>query len=870
MAKLLYRLGLLSARRAKTVIAAWFAILLAAGAAFMGFGGQLTDQISMPDLETTRVAERLADELPDAAGSGASVILRTDNGEEFTDEQIAQTAEVVEEIEAHSAVDSVADPFVTQTEMEDGQAEFEQGREEFESGQAEIAEGWEELEAGEAELAETREALEATPEMVEAMPGIEEELEAGEAELAAGREGLEEAEAELDDAVVEFERAERFLDLADGASVISEDGDVAIMMVTLDGAMEEISIEAMTSLGEAIAELEIDGVEILPSADLSFEMPHLFSIAEVIGLIIAAVVLLVMLGTFVGAGLPLINALVGVGIGVATAMAFSGLVDMMSMTPILGMMLGLAVGIDYALFILHRHRQQLKDGMPLLQSIALANGTAGNAVVFAGATVIIALLALNVTSIPFLGLMGTVAAFCVLVAVLLATTLTPAMLKLVGQRILRRSERAAVAEQTKLDAADEGATEADNDDAEGSTVDAPNKRRRVIDTPIRAGRAVLMGAAALLGLVVLAIPVLDMRLGLPDASSQAEDSQAYQSYIETQESFGQGMNGPLVVLADLPEDTGDTVVEDLQLDIAEELGDHRSIDTVLPITLNDDETMAAYQVVPVEGPSAESTENLVHEFRDGNPLAHTDLSDVELSVAGVTAAQIDISDVIADSMPLYLALVVGLSLLLMIMVFRSLLLPLVATVGFVFSLAGALGIVVAVFQWGWFSDLFGVTTPGPVMTFLPILMVGILFGLAMDYQLFTASGMREAYAHGAPARIAVRRGLHAGRSVVVAAALIMAAVFSGFIFTDEPMVASIGLGLAAGVILDAFVVRLVLVPSVLSLAGRGAWWLPRWLDKILPNVDVEGSALEREQSSAGPAERQQAHALIGETGERNT
>ena len=255
--------------------------------------------------------------------------------------------------------------------------------------------------------------------------------------------------------------------------------------------------------------------------------------------------------------------------------------------------------------------------------------------------------------------------------------------------------------------------------------------------------------------------------------------------------------------------------------------------------------MAAFQVVPVEGPSAASTEELVHEFRDGNPLAGTAVEDTELSVAGITAAQIDVSDVIADSMPLYLGLVIGLSLVLMIMVFRSILLPVIATLGFVGSLAGAIGVVVAVFQWGWLGDIFGISRPGPIMTFLPILMVGILFGLAMDYQLFTASGMREAYVHGSAPRLAVRQGLHAGRAVVTAAALIMASVFAGFVFTPDPMIASIGLGLAVGVLLDAFVVRLLLVPALLTLCGPAAWWLPKWLDKILPDVDVEGAALER-------------------------
>ncbi|MCT1606314.1 MMPL family transporter [Nesterenkonia massiliensis] len=875
MAKLLYRLGLFAARRAKTIIAAWLAALAVAVTAFIGFGGQLTDQITIPDLETSAVADRLTAELPDASAGSATAIARTESGEPFTEDQQAEIALLLEELESHGEIAEVTDPFATQDELEASRAEIESGREELDAARAELDAGWDEIEAGEADLEAGRQELEANRQEVESgLAQLEEadaqldaaveeavnggywssvaaemnaqraeivaqrqqlqaaqaqieageaELEAGEQQLAAGREELEAGEEQFQQeaggALEELERGERMLDLAAGAQMVSDDGDVAILMISFHNALENVGTEQLAEIADTLTEADIAGVEILPSGDLAFEMPHLFSIAEVIGLIVAAVVLLVMLGTFIGAGLPLFNALIGVGIGVAGTMALSGVVEMMSMTPILGMMLGLAVGIDYALFIINRHRRQLKDGLPLIESIALANGTAGNAVVFAGATVVIALLALNVTGIPFLALMGTVAAFCVVIAVLMATTMTPALLKLTGWKILRRKERRYVGFDTA--------------------------KSRQITTPMGGLKAAAIALLSIAGLAVLALPTMDLRLGLPDASTEAEDSLSYQAYVETEESFGQGMNGPLVVLADLPADLGEEQPEDYQLDVAETLLEHESIDVVVPITLSEDQTMAAFQVVPVEGPSAASTEELVHEFRDGNPLAGTAVEDTELSVAGFTAAQIDISDVIADAMPLYVGLVIGLSLVLMIMVFRSILLPVIATLGFVGSLAGGIGVVVAVFQWGWLGDIFGISRPGPVMTFLPILMVGILFGLAMDYQLFTASGMREAYVHGSAPRLAVRQGLHAGRAVVTAAALIMASVFGGFVFTPDPMIASIGLGLAVGVLLDAFVVRLLLVPALLTLCGPAAWWLPKWLDKILPDVDVEGAALER-------------------------
>lgn len=906
MATLLYRLGSLAARRAKTVIAAWFVMLLAAVAAFAGFGGQLTDQISVPDLETTEVADRLAEELPEMSGGSANTVFQTSDGEPFTEDQINAVEDLLNDVEERDLVNSTTSPFATEEELADGRAELEdareqldelpedfsveearadidEGREELDQAQSELDAGQEELEGGlEAGglsldgLSETREdiesglaALDAADAEIDAQveealaggfwPAVEDELnnaraeivaereqlqaaqaqveqaEQGAAELEAGQTEIDEGRAELDSAAEELaeledglegddpalalERGERALDLSAGASMVSEDETTAVGVITFDAPLEQVGTEDLEEIAGELLAADIDGVEVLPSGDLNVELPHLFSVAEAIGLMIAAAVLIIMLGTFVGAGLPLLNAVVGVGIGVAGAMSLSAVVEMMSITPILGLMLGLAVGIDYTLFIIHRHRRQLKDGVPLSESIAMANGTAGNAVVFAGATVVIALLALNVSGLPFLAMMGTVAAACVTIAVLIAVTMTPALLSLVGNRILRRRERRYVGME---------------------------KQKR-ITTPMHTGKAILIAAGALVLLAVMAIPTLSIRLGLPDASTEAEDSTSYQAYMATDEAFGQGMNGPLLVVADLDPELSAGEAEDLQLDLAEELAEHEHISAAVPAGANDDDTIAVYQVIPEEGPSSESVEELVHEFRDGGVITGELADQTELSVAGLTAANIDVSDHIADAMPLYLGIVVGLSLVLMVMVFRSLLLPIIATLGFVGSVSAAMGTVVAVFQWGWFSDIFGISNPGPILTFLPVIMIGILFGLAMDYQLFTASGMREAYVHGSAPRLAVRQGLHAGRSVVIAAALIMSSVFAGFIFTPDPMVASIGMGLAVGVLLDAFVVRLLLVPALLHLCGPASWWLPKWLDAILPNVDVEGAKLERTQ-----------------------
>ncbi|MFB9235593.1 MMPL family transporter [Plantactinospora siamensis] len=368
-------------------------------------------------------------------------------------------------------------------------------------------------------------------------------------------------------------------------------------------------------------------------------------------------------------------------------------------------------------------------------------------------------------------------------------------------------------------------------------------------------RAALTAVAGLAALTVIAIPALSMRLGLPDGSSEAQDSTQYQAYKLVEDKFGAGLNGPLLVTAQLPGAVDGNDLLAAQARVGNVLLDQRDVAAVAPIGQSADKTLLAYQVVPEGGPNSESTAQLVRDLRGLSPLT----GGVQLGVAGSASGNIDISKQLADALPRYLAVVLGLSLLILIFVFRSILVPLTATLGFVLSLFATFGGITAIFQWGWLGAVFGVHDPGPVLSFLPTILIGILFGLAMDYQLFLVSGMREAYAHGAPARLAVRQGVHAGRIVVVAAAIIMISVFGGFIFSQTTMIRSLGFGLAFGVLADAFLIRMLLIPAVMHLLGRSAWWIPRWLDRILPNVDVEGAALERSHpvphASADPADR---------------
>ena len=816
MAEFLYRLGQGAARRARTVLGVWIAVLAVAGIAFALFGGTLSTAISIPNTPTTQVTDRLQQELPEASGGTGSVVFQTEDGSPFTQEQKDAIAALVTDASEVDGVENAVDPFATEAERDSQRAQLEEGQAQLDAGTAQLDAARAELDAGQQQLDEARAQAEAAGALAMAQP----QLDAQQAQIDAGRAELEAQAAAAEEQAPQLEQGAALLNMAQNIRMVSEDGSAAIVTVVFEDTQMEVTQETKDALVAVFSDAPVDGVTTDFSTDIAQGIPSIFGIGEVIGLVVAAVVLVVMLGTLIGAGLPLITAMIGVGIGALGALAFSGVVEMVSVTPVLGLMLGLAVGIDYALFIVNRHRRQLKAGYELEESIGLANGTSGNAVVFAGSTVLIALLALNITGIPFLGLMGTVGAACIAIAVMIAVTLTPALLKLTGMRILSKKERAAVTRAAEA--------------ASPAPAAAAAK-------PMSTMSAVLTALVSIAALLVIAIPALDLRTGLPDGSSEAHDSTQYRAYSTLSEKFGEGQNGTLLVVAELESEPTEAEATEIQAEIAGILYEQDGVSAVAPIGSSEDGSTVAFQVVPEQGPTSESTENLVHTLRDMSPLN----GKYEIGVAGTASGNIDISDKLSDALPIYLGVVVGLSLLILILVFRSIYVPVIATLGFVLSYFGALGGVVAIYQWGWLSGIFNVETPGPILNFLPTILVGILFGLAMDYMLFIGSGMREAYAHGAPSRVAVVQGVRAGRAVVTAAAIIMVSVFGGFVFSHSAMIRPIGFALAFGVLLDAFVVRMLLIPALMHLAGDKAWWLPKWLERILPDVDVEGSSLER-------------------------
>ncbi len=823
MAELLYRIGRLSARRHWTVVGAWLAVLVLTGVTYASFAGALSSSISLPDTPTTRVSGQLERDFEGTGGGNGTIVVESTDGSALTDAQQQDVLDLFDRIEQVDGVDEVTDPFATQEQVDDGAAKVADGRKQLNEGLAELTAAQGQINGGRAAIEEQRKQARADGTLAD----VRAQLDAAEQQLDDGQAELDRQRAKVDEQAPQLEQGEVLTRLASGYRTVSKDGSAAVANVVFPVAINEVDVDTKTAIEDLVADADIDGVALYPSQDIAQTVPSILGPGEVAGVVIAAIVLFLMLGTVLGAALPLVTALLGVGVASLASLSFSGLVEFVSVTPVLGVMLGLAVGIDYSLFIINRHRRQLKQGIALHESIGLANGTSGNAVVFAGVTVIVALLALNVTGVGFLGLMGTVGAVAVLVAILMAITLTPAVLSLVGPRILKRRERTAVADTTTYD-----------DHAAADTQPMSNTR---------AWTVLGLGVVALL---VIAAPATQMRLGLPDGSTQPPDSAAYQAYEVQAEKFGAGSNGPLLVVADLPGPIAEDEVTAEQATLGEQVGEVWNVDAVVPIGASKDRSALAFQVVPDGSPTDESTAELVQNLRS-TTLTTTAGGEATLGVAGNASAGIDISDQLSSVLPVYLTLVVGLSMLILVLVFRSILVPLTATIGFVLSLLAAFGGITAIFQLGFLSSLFGVHAPGPVLSFLPIIATGILFGLAMDYQLFLVSGMREAHAHGAPARVAVQHGLRAGRSVVTAAAIIMISVFAGFIFSHDATIKPIGFGLAFGVLLDAFVVRMLLIPAAMHLLGESAWWLPKWLDRLLPDVDVEGARLER--SHAAPA-----------------
>lgn len=663
----------------------------------------------------------------------------------------------------------------------------------------------------------------------------------------------------IDDAVADISDLDDVIAVTDPyddtiSGLLSDDGTAAIIRMQFEGQATEISDETVAS-AEAIAD---DLAAALPTGSQAALGGDLFSTAvpaltiiEAIGVLIALFVLMITFRSIAVAWFPLISAIIGVGLAVALIFVATVFTTISSTTPLLAVMLGLAVGIDYSLFIVARHQDQVRAGMEPEESAARATGTAGSAVVFAGVTVLIALIGLSFAGIPFLTTMGIAAAVAVAIAVVVALTLTPALLGFAGGRVIGWKRRKA---------------------PRSLRADGAKKPNRWVMLVTRRPLVTTIAVVAALG--AAAIPAASLTLALPNAGMQSEESEARQAYDLVAEKFGPGANGPLIMTGTIVTSTDPLGLMD---DLAAEIEQVPGVAEVALATPNETADTGIIQIIPETAPDDPATADLVRELR----AQHDQLLDeygVDLKVTGFTAVAIDISDRLGEALLPFGIFVVGLSLILLMIVFRSIWVPLKAAAGYLLSVAAGFGAVAAVFEWGWFADLLHVSRTGPVISFMPIILMGVLFGLAMDYEVFLVSRMREDYVHArrrlgrTPTREelreiavgAVRSGFTASARVVTAAAVIMFAVFAAFVPEGDTSIKPIALGLAVGIAVDAFLVRMTLVPAVMTLLGDRAWWFPKVLDRMLPHFDIEGEAVEREIALEDWPERDTTAAVVAE------
>ncbi len=594
--------------------------------------------------------------------------------------------------------------------------------------------------------------------------------------------------------------------------IVSRDGTVAIARVQFAERADDVPGSSAAMLEEVAAEARSETLSVEiggPVQDAQErEGPNE---STVLGLIAALVILYVLFRVVIPTILPIASAMVGLAIGFFVIFSMTAAIDLSKFAPNIAAMLGLGVGIDYALFIVARYRENIRHGQEPQPAAGLALATAGKSVAFAGGVVVTSLLGLSLMGIPFVGWIGFAAAVMVGISVVAALSLLPALLGIAGKRVVRK--QAVVA-------------------AGVDSVDSSpwyHLGHAIMRRPY-----VFLGLSSLI-LVVLSIPVLDMRLGSADAGNNPESSTTRRAYDLVTGAFGAGMNGPLQVVLDgaTPEQAGE---------VRQSLAATPGVASVSEPLVNGAGDVAVFSVVPATSPQSEATTSLVHDLRnDVLPVAVAG-TDIDPLVGGATARGIDIADRISARLPLFFALVIGISFVLLVVVFRSILIPLKAALMNLLSIGAAYGFVVAVFQWGWGLQLVGVDSAGPVESFLPMMLFAVLFGLSMDYEVFLVSRIHEEYLQTGNNAVAVARGLAATASVITAAATIMIVVFLSFVLNDQRVVKEFGLGLAVAVFIDATVVRLMLVPATMELMGHWNWWLPSWLGRLIPHVSLEGEA----------------------------
>ena len=616
---------------------------------------------------------------------------------------------------------------------------------------------------------------------------------------------------------------------------VSKDGQTAFATVGFD--TEKVDKSDLEAAEKAVQDLRDAGVQVEYDGGLGYANAPAGGNSEMIGILMAVLILAIAFGSLVAMSLPIVAALFAIVIGSSAIGIMSGLVPVPSITGVVAMMLGLGVGIDYALFILARHRQNLASGQSVPVAIGRANATAGLSVLFAGVTVIVAILGLKVSGIPMMSMMGYGSAIMVAVTMLASITLLPAMLGVVKHKV--NSARIPFVKPKPA-----------------HSPDARSARwaQRVVNKPYRYG-----GAAAMV-LGILAIPVFSMHLGFADAGNDAPDSTTRHAYDLMADGYGPGTNGPLEVV--LESDGGGTVPQDAIARVGTALAAEPGVASVGQPTTNKAADIAILTVTPTTSPQDTKTGELLADIRGEVLPEALQGTGVEASVTGATALTDDVSSRLQDRMPLFLGAVIGLSFLVLMVVFRSVLVPLKAAVLNVLGVGAAYGVIVAVFQWGWGASLIGVHESVPIMPLAPMLMFAILFGLSMDYEVFLMSRVREQYLkHRNPDR-AVVEGVGSTAKIITSAAIIMISVFGSFILDVDVTTKMFGVGLSVAVLLDVTLVRMVLVPAAMSLLGHRAWWLPEWLDRRLPKIDLDGGAHDGEEQAEPESQPDRSPVLV--------
>ena len=840
MAKILFNLGRWSYLHKKRVIAAWLLLFVGIAAAALGFQKGFNDIFEIKDVPSTHATEMLQEKFPG-----------TKNPAESTDVNIvfgAPEGKKLEDPELMAAMDE------TVASLRNNVPDFKEG---MQFGNP-------------VELNDKLGKM-----LVDQMT----------------KQGMPEATAKSD---------------AENLRMYSADGRYGTMTFSYDVPLPaDVTDEDRQAVYDAIQISRDAGMDVEVGGPGFGDPIAVEPISEIAGVVVALIILFFTFGSLLAAGLPLATAIVGVGIGALVTVGATAVLPLNSITPTLGLMIGLAVGIDYALFIMSRYRDELRQGRSRPDAIGLAAGTAGSAVVFAGLTVTIALVGLRLADIPFLSYMGYFAAVSVMVAVAVALTFLPALLGACGSRVFRKDatfgqqyasalvgEDAAHGYFTGGPAGRGRAVRVGGDDGERQRAGDGQHKQGLASRWIKLVYSFpgISIAVVMLVLAALTLPALNLQLSLPNDKTANVDSTQRKSAEMLEEGFGPGRNAPFLVVvngenanpdspalatyiqgqadaqgaggdtqdapgAEAGQGAGDKAKAAAQASFIytmENLGSNIHVKHAQLIGQSDDGLAAQLLITPEGGPTEEGPATLIHALRGQQNVIEKETG-VDMGITGLIPIQQDVTDRLSNAMPVYLALVVGLALVLLLMIFRSITVPIMAALGFLLSVGGAFGLTVLVWQEGW-AGLWN--SPGPLISFMPIFLIGVTFGLAMDYQMFIVSRMRERFKHESfeaaktskytPVEDSVVFGFGMGAKVVTVAALIMIGVFASFIFQPLPFVQIFGFALGAAVLFDAFLVRMTFIPAMMVLLGKATWYMPKWLDRILPTFDVEGSQLERD------------------------